>query len=192
MHPEAHRGIRDMIVDSRVDLLKHEDYSTGPMALDIGGADVNGSARPLFAPNTTWIGMDIASGPGVDVVADATTWRGELPEYRSAKRGARFNLPAFDLVLCTEVFEHVEKWPLVLDTIHEALMPGGHAFLSFASEGRRPHGARGEHDVPEGEWYRNVSRSEFRQALLRTADQWSDFGCVYNANPGDIYAWLRR
>lgn len=188
MHPEAHRGIRDMIVDSGIDLTAHSELTlSAPTALDIGGADVNGSARELFDSSTRWYGLDVAPGMGVDIVGDATAWRGEV-----AGSDLGLRLPAFDLVLCTEVFEHVEKWPLILDTIHEALVPGGHAFLSFASEGRRPHGARGEHDVPEGEWYRNVSRSEFRQALLRTAYQWSDFGCVYNPNPGDIYAWLRK
>jgi SAM-dependent methyltransferase len=100
-------------------------------------------------------------------------------------------MASFDIVLCTEVFEHVEKWPLILDTIHEALVPGGAAFVTFASEGRRPHGARGEHDVPAGEWYANVSRAEFRQALLR-GPAWADFGVAYNPNPGDIYAWFKK
>lgn len=186
MHPEALRGVRDMIEASGADLRCPDRSTGGPIALDIGGADVNGSARRWFPDNTAWFGLDIAPAPGVDIVTDATTWRGQAVE-----NGPYLMLPAFDIVLCTEMFEHVEKWPLVLDTIHAALVKGGHAFITFASEGRRPHGARGEHDVPAGEWYRNVSRTEFAQAVVR-GPAWSDLGIVYNANPGDIYAWLRK
>lgn len=195
MHPEALRGVHDMIKISGADLTRCADGSTGPLALDIGGADVNGSARRWFPETTTWFGLDIAPGPDVDIVADATTWRGELDSVA----GLGMTLPAFDIVLCTEVFEHVEKWPLILDTIHEALVPGGHAFLTFASTGRRPHGARGELDPPAGEWYRNVSPEEFQHAVQNVGllvdyatPPWSAGHMCYNPNPGDIYAWLRK
>lgn len=205
MHPEAHRGVFDMIKQSGIDLMRHEDGMSGPLALDIGGADVNGSARELFAPTTAWFGLDIAPSPGVDIVADATTWRGELDNVAglgmtlSSVVDLGMTLPAFDIVLCTEVLEHVEHWPLILGTIHAALVPGGYAFITCASTGRRPHGARGEHDVPDGEWYRNVDPEMFQAAvqivgLLEDYAErpWSAGHLTYNPNPGDLYAWLRK
>jgi SAM-dependent methyltransferase len=182
-----------MIDQSGADLNRHLDGSAGPLALDIGGADVNGTARRWFPEITTWFGLDIAPGPGVDIVADATTWRGGwAAEVRAP--GLLWALPAFDIVLCTELLEHVKDWPAVLETIHAALVPGGHAFITCASTGRRPHGARGELDPPAGEHYANVNPDEMRDKLSRMYVDGLKFdaGLRYNPNPGDLYVWLRK
>lgn len=196
MHPEALRAVHDMIRQSGADLTRHEDGRMGPIGLDIGGADVNGSARRWFPDSTTWIGLDIAPGPGVDIVADATTWRGESSIGYPV---AAWPLPAFDIVLCTELLEHVERWPAVLETIHAALVPGGYAFITCASDGRRPHGARGELDPPSGEYYGNVGTGDFTRAVSSvgllddySAPPWIGGHATYNPNPGDLYAWLRK
>lgn len=195
MHPEAHRGVFDMIKQSGIDLTAHSELSLdAPVGLDIGGADVNGTARELFDSSTRWYGLDITPGPGVDIVGDATTWRGAV-----AGSDLGMRLPVFDIVLCTEVFEHVKYWPLILGTIHAALNPGGYAFITCASTGRRPHGARGELDPPEGEHYENVSPELFRAAVQSVGlledyaePPWSAGHLCYNPNPGDLYAWLRK
>ena len=36
----------------------------------------------------------------------------------------------FDLILCTDVLEHVPGWPRVIERIAEALAPAGAAFVS--------------------------------------------------------------
>jgi hypothetical protein len=59
--------------------------------LDVGGRWINGGVRELFPNADPYVSLDIVDGPGVDIVADAATW---VPDR------------AYDLVVCTEVFEH--------------------------------------------------------------------------------------
>lgn len=194
MHAEAMAAVKRMMVTSQFTRhLEAPTPETPRYALDLGGADVNGTARDLFDPATTWFGLDIAPGPGVDIVADARSWNGMIIPDEG------FPLPAFDLVLCTELLEHVAPhpssgpdsgWQGVVETMWRVLNPGGYAFLTCASTGRRPHGARGEHDVPEGEHYHNVEPGTFEDYLLTRS--WSDGATEYNPNPGDLYAWMRK
>lgn len=150
-------------------------------AIDIGGADVNGSARQLVDSTVAWVnwmGWDIEDGPGVDLVIDCR--KPPPAEY----------LGRADIVLCTEVFEHVQDWTSILCTIVDLLTPGGFAFITCASDGRRPHGARGALNPAPGEWYRNVSQED----LYRAIDQYpvERRNVKYNPNPGDLYAWLEK
>lgn len=117
--------------------------------LDIGGRDINGSPRDLF-PMAEYVSVDVAEGAGVDVVADCTTWR-----------------PArtFDVVVCCEVAEHLEKWPLLVDCAYEALSSGGLFVFTAAGPGRAPHSAVDGGPVRSGEWYRNIDPNELADAL---------------------------
>ena len=84
MHLEAYQAVGRMVeaagaacgLDFGHAATDNDGSHTGdPRAgLDIGGRDVNGTARDWFA-NTYWRGLDIRPGPGVDIVADATTWQ---------------------------------------------------------------------------------------------------------------------
>jgi SAM-dependent methyltransferase len=87
----------------------------GVRVLDIGcGAK---PYLPWIAPYAQeYIGIDAAPGPYVDEVV-----RGEeLP----------FDDASFDLVLCTQVLEHVEDPAAVLSEIYRVLRPGGAALIS--------------------------------------------------------------
>lgn len=166
MHAEARDGMARMIAASGLDTAR-------PLvALDLGGADVNGTTRDLF-PGALWAGLDIEAGPGVDIVADARSWE-------SAVR--------FDVVACTELLEHVERWAECVDTAWFALKPGGFLFVTAASTGRPAHGARGGPAPLPGEWYGNVDPDEVRDALSLFAESHVEF----NPNPGDVYAWARK
>jgi SAM-dependent methyltransferase len=170
MHPEARDGLARQLAASGLDL------SAPWRMLDLGGRDINGSVRDLL-PAAKWTGLDIAAGPGVDLVHDATTpW----PD----------GFDRFDLVVCTEVLEHVERWPAVLRTASQALEPGGPEvlFVTCASTGRRPHGASGEMDPPPGEWYANVPPELLKAHLLNAFER---VAVEYRANPGDAYAWAQ-
>jgi len=79
----------------------------------------------------------------------------------------------------------------VLATIATVLKPGGYAFLTCASTGRRPHGARGEHDVPIGEHYANIVPIDFTR-LVGAMDCWAGGRVHFNPNPGDLYAWMKK
>ncbi len=153
-------------------------HDTGYLGLDVGGADVNGSVRDQL-PGVAWIGLDIEAAPGVQIVADAATWR--LPVNNDS---------AFDIVIATELFEHAERWPEIIESMALALRRGGPETLitTCASTGRGPHGARGEWGVPAGQWYRNVPPEEMREEL----EKWFNIVRVeYNPNPGDCYAWAQ-
>lgn len=166
MHPEAFNAVREMA--TTLGLLQTEID-----ALDIGGQSVNGDTRQHFT-GAKWTTIDIADAPGVDIVADATTW---VPSRE------------WDLVQSTETLEHVQDWQGILNTAWMALKPGGYLVLTCASTGRRPHGASGAHDPAPGEWYRNVSEEEFR----KHADVlFSEVHTTFNPNPGDLYAWAKK
>lgn len=138
MHPEAYDWVAKWATVAPITVL------------DIGGRDINGTCRPLF-PNATYTALDLVEGPGVDIVADATTWRGGT----------------FDLVVCAEVFEHLELWRDIVITAWHATGPGGRFIATCAGPGRAPHSAHDGGQVRDGEWYRNVTLAELEDALLR-------------------------
>lgn len=166
MHPEAHAGLDRMLADAGI------DRDLPWRALDLGGADINGTGRDLL-PAAKWTGLDIHPGPGVDVVADATTW--------TPPPGAEW-----DIVVCTELLEHVDRWPAVVTTAACALVNAGYLFVTCAATGRRPHGARGEPYPAPNEYYGNIDPTEL---LLHLGTHFRDLHVDYNPNPGDVYAW---
>jgi hypothetical protein len=90
--------------------------------------------------------------------------------------------------MCTELLEHVEDWRGCIATARHVLKPGGWLYITCASTGRHPHGARGGPVPDPGEWYRNVDPDDLRAAL----DLFSEAHVEFNPNPGDAYAWARR
>src|SRR5688572_15106366 len=172
MHVEAYEGFARMLALSGI------DPDRPWLGLDVGGADVNGSVRQQL-PATTWNGLDIAPAPGVDIVADASdpAWLTEI-DYR------------FDLVIATELFEHTPVWAEIIANMAQALSPDGPQLLiaTCASDGRPPHGARGEWGVPEGQFYGNVPPDALR---ARLTEFFREVHVEYNPNPGDAYCWAR-
>lgn len=119
--------------------------------LDLGGRDINGSAKALFPNADPYIVVDIQDGPGVDIVADASTW--EPPELH-------------DVVVCAETFEHTASWPGICRTAYKALKPGGMFIVTTAGPGRPPHSAiDGLFRLLPGEHYANVPAAELERVL---------------------------
>jgi SAM-dependent methyltransferase len=112
--------------------------------LEFGSRNINGSVRVLLA-GVDYVGVDIAEGPGADIVADAAT----------------VTVPGepFDVVVCAEVFEHAtdDDCAAMCANAWRHLRPGGTFIATMAGHGRHPHS---QHDggLPRpGEFYRNVS-----------------------------------
>lgn len=196
MHVEALQAVSRMVAASGYRVATRivtPEMIPQRRALDIGGADVNGSARSLIPDVGRWTGLDIAPGPGVDVVADAT----DRNSFRMPPLS--WHAGMFDVILCTEVLEHVEDWRAIVDNIWYLLAPGGFAFITAAGcgpgWGRRPHGARGELDPPDGEYYGNVNAEELCRVIeLLSAPETLNgkFGVTSRPVPGDVYAWIRK
>lgn len=196
MHPEALDAVKRMTTASGYTKLVSGPLLHPRIALDIGGADVNGSARAMVPAIDTWIGLDITAGPGVDVVADAT----DLNSLRMPPLSWRPGM--FDVILCTEVLEHVENWRAIVSNVWHLLARDGFAFITAAGcgpdWGRRPHGARGELDPPIGEHYENVNAEELCREIEGLAHHDANprclgkFGVMSRPVPGDVYAWIRK
>lgn len=116
--------------------------------LDLGGRDVNGSPRAFF-PSAEYVTLDIL--PGADILADAADW---VPDR------------AYDVVVCTETFEHAEGWREIVLTAHAALAPGGWLIATCAGPGRAPHSGHDGLQVRPGEWYGNVAADDLGAALV--------------------------
>jgi len=140
-----HTQVIDWVGQFRTD----EDLSV----LDIGGRDLNGNTRFLFPNANPYHVLDILPGKGVDIVADAATW--DFQGYGP-----------YDLVLCTETFEHAEHWPDIIATAHAILRPGGWFIFTCAGPGRPVHsGIEAVWGSIGNEWYANVSPQEIEAVL---------------------------
>jgi len=70
-----------------------------------------------FAPASSWMGLDMQAGPGVDVVGDIH----ELPGSWAEK---------FTSVLCSEVLEHVARPWVAVPELFRVLQSGGHIIIT--------------------------------------------------------------
>jgi len=98
--------------------------------LEVGSMDVNGSLRPIvmaYGP-AGYMGVDLGPGPGVDEVC---------PSERLVER---FGRDAFDLVLTTEMLEHVLDWRAVVHNLKQVVKPGGALIVTTRSKGYPLHG----------------------------------------------------
>ncbi|MFN3429760.1 MAG: class I SAM-dependent methyltransferase [Candidatus Sericytochromatia bacterium] len=105
------------------------DEIRGRRVLEVGSRDVNGGLRPILESwhPAEYLGVDVAPGPGVDQVCPAEALAATFGEAR------------FDVVVSTEVIEHVEDWRSVLSNMKRVLAPGGLILLTTRSPGYPYH-----------------------------------------------------
>jgi SAM-dependent methyltransferase len=127
MHPSAHAFIREVLTAAEVE---------GRSVLEVGSYDVNGSVRldvERLNP-ASYVGADIAAGPGVDRVVDCE----DLPD--------EFGFGQLDVVISAEMLEHVRDWQACLLSMATVLRPGGLLVLTTRSPGMPFH------PYPEDHW----------------------------------------
>lgn len=110
--------------------VKEEEFKDKEV-LEIGSKYVNGSIRPFiekFLSPKRYIGIDFETGKYVDIVLEAE----KVVDY--------FGSDVFDVVISTEVLEHVEDWPAVVNNIKKVLKPGGYLYITTRSLGFPFHG----------------------------------------------------
>jgi SAM-dependent methyltransferase len=107
-----------------------ENEFNGKGILEVGSKYVNGSIRPLverFLAPENYVGVDIEPGKYVDVVISAEN----LANY--------FGPESFDVVISTELIEHVNDWRKVVGNMKEVLKPAGNLYITTRSKGMPFH-----------------------------------------------------
>ena len=118
----------------------------GKDVLEVGALEVNASLRrdvEALEPKT-YLGVDLWPGPGVDEICAAE----RLVE--------RFGRDSFDVVIATEVLEHIEAWRDAVGAMKSVLRPGGVTVVSTRSPGFPYHGYPADYWRFEPELMRRV------------------------------------
>ncbi len=102
-----------------------KDEVKGKKVLEVGSYDVNGSLRPIIESwePAEYIGVDIEEGPGVDVICNADN----IVEH--------FGKETFDIVISTELLEHVWDWRRVISNIKNICKSNGIILITTRSYG---------------------------------------------------------
>lgn len=146
--------------------------------LEVGSLDLNGSVRRFFQ-NCRYIGIDVGSGAGVDVVCQGQDY--DAPDN------------SFDTVISCEAMEHNPYWKATFLNMCRVCRPGGLVLMTCATTGRPEHGtsrttpANSPLTVELGwDYYKNLSAQDF----LREIDFNSTFSHhLFSVNWGsyDLY-----
>jgi len=169
----AHKGQQDFI-----DLVRREfsDFFANRRVLEIGSLDINGSIRSQFT-NCAYTGIDVAVGPGVDLVCQGQDYGG--PD------------DSFDVVISCEVMEHNPHWAETMKNMIRVCKPGGLVVMTCATLGRGEHGTArtSPNSSPltvELGWnyYHNLTARDFKR---QRATEGLSHVFAYNWKSNDLY-----
>jgi SAM-dependent methyltransferase len=154
-----------------------EDYSNRKV-LEIGSFDVNGSIRQFFE-KSTYVGVDLTEGPGVDVVCE----------------GNKLDHPdqTYDVTLSCECFEHNPHWPETFLNMYRMTKSGGVVVFTCATTGRPEHGTtRTSPAVSPGsqsmgwDYYQNLTEFDFENTF-KLNELFESYFFLSNKSSFDLY-----
>lgn len=127
-------------------------HFSGTRVLEIGSYFVNGSIRDFFeSPN--YLGLDLAPGPGVDLVCHGA-------DYDTEER--------FDVVISCECFEHNHRWRDTFENMVRLCRVGGLVVFTCASRNRPEHGTMRtspQDSAVTTDYYRNLYVEDFERSF---------------------------
>jgi len=116
--------MRVVVLEFFIENLKKEEVNNKKI-IEVGSKYVNGSVRPIiekFFQPEKYIGIDMEEGKFVDEVLPAE----KLIEH--------FGQQSFDVVISTELLEHVKDWRIVIHNIKGVLKEGGYLYITTCSK----------------------------------------------------------
>ncbi len=125
-HSSVHEFFRTQVSASDI---------AGRTVLEVGSRDVNGTVRPhlvALGPRA-YVGVDVAAGSGVDRLCDV------------ASLAAEFAGSPFDVVVTTEMLEHVRDWRVAIANLKQVVAPSGLLLLTTRSYGFPYHEFPGDY-----------------------------------------------
>lgn len=145
--------------------------------IEIGSLIINGSLRQIFVEPKSYLGVDIGSGPGVDLVS-----KGHEVDFPS---------DSFDVALSAECFEHDQHWIKTFQKMIDLVKPGGMIVFSCATTGRPEHGTTAT-DAGSSpfttDYYKNLTEIDFRQNF-DIPKLFSKYEFIGERNHHDLYFW---
>lgn len=138
--------------------------------LDVGGTDVNGSYRPLFADCKQYVSLDFKNA---DIVVDGYDWPIEDA--------------TFDAVISGQALEHDPRFWITMQNMARVLRPGGHVILIVPSLGPvHRHPVDCYRFLPDAmnalaDW----AGLELLGHKIRRDSPWRDLGAVFRKPNGD-------
>ena len=169
----------------------HPSYFKNKKVLDIGSYDLNGTNAYLFDDSEV-IGLDIAAGPGVDIVCE----------------GQKYDAPdgSYDVIVSSECWEHNPYYKETIQNAIRMLKEGGFFLFACATTGRPVHGLGSQQEemlktdptwtvMPSArldnwttEYYYNVTEEDVRDAI-DVDEIFSSYEFVIEKNHCDLYFW---
>ena len=136
--------------------------------LDVGSLDTSGNNynyKSIFNnPNWTYTGLDFEKGENVDIVVD------DIYNWFEVKDNS------YDVVVCGQLFEHLEFFWLTMAEIERVLRPGGFCCI-IAPSGGPKHGAA------DTDCYR------FYEDGMRALAKYVDFEILHVSTNVDAKPW---
>lgn len=132
------------VIFSSINLSQSEIHNK--KILEVGALDVNGSLRPLIISHKPkiYIGVDIEKGRGVDEICKV--------ENLLSKYGKE----SFDMVIATELIEHVKDWQEAIHNIKNVCKNNGVILITTRSPGFPYHGFPNDYWRYEGYDMKNI------------------------------------